>query len=72
MDGLSVLAKQQTTNKGRMNKETSNDLTAAQQAELKALAALSEDQIETNHIPEIQDWSGAKRGVFYRHIKSKI
>jgi uncharacterized protein (DUF4415 family) len=55
-----------------MNKETSDDLTAAQKAELEALAALPEDQIETDDIPEVQDWTGAKRGVFYRPIKQQI
>ena len=49
-----------------MKRERSSSLTAAQRAELKALAALPDDQINTQDIPEVRDWSGAKRGVFYR------
>jgi hypothetical protein len=39
-------------------------LTAAQRAELEALAALSEAQINTHDIPEQRDWRGAQRGLF--------
>jgi uncharacterized protein (DUF4415 family) len=42
------------------------------QAEIDALAALPEDQINTDDIPEVRDWSGAKRGLFYRPIKRQI
>ena len=56
-----------------MKKETSKGLTAKQKAQLEALAALPEDQINTDDIPEATgDWSGAKRGVFYRPIKQQI
>ena len=56
-----------------MNKITSERLTGEQKAELEALAALPEDQINTDDIPEATgDWSGAKRGVFYRPIKQQI
>lgn len=50
-------------------KEHFEDLTAAHQAELKALAALPDEQIDTRDIPEVRDWSGAKRGLFYRSAK---
>ena len=33
---------------------------------------LPDDQIDTDDIPEVQDWSGAKRGLFYRPIKQQI
>ena len=57
----------------RMKKMTSERLTGKQKAELEALAALPEDQINTDDIPEATgDWSGAKRGVFYRPIKQQI
>jgi hypothetical protein len=51
-------------------KERSESLTAAQRAELKALAARSDEQINTRDIPEVHDWSGAKRGLFYRPARS--
>ena len=54
-----------------MRKDTS-DLTAAQRAELDALEALPDDQIDTSDIPETLDWSGAKRGLFYRPVKQQI
>ncbi len=54
-----------------MQKDTS-DLTAAQRAELDALEALPDDQIDTSDIPESLDWSGAKRGLFYRPVKQQI
>ena len=34
--------------------------------ELRALDALPDDRIDTTDAPEIVDWSGARRGVFYR------
>jgi uncharacterized protein (DUF4415 family) len=55
-----------------MKKMTSDRLTAEQKAELEALAALPEDQIQTDDMPEVPDWSGAKRGMFYRPVKQQI
>jgi uncharacterized protein (DUF4415 family) len=55
-----------------MKKGYSNPVPPEIQAELDALAALPEDQIKTDDIPEVQDWSGAKRGMFYRPIKQQI
>lgn len=49
-----------------------SQLTPEQQAELDALANMPDEQIDTLDIPEIPDWSGAKRGVFYRPIKQQI
>ena len=54
-----------------MKKENS-DLTAQQRADLQALEELPDDQIDTTDIPEILDWTGAKRGVFYRPVKQQI
>ncbi len=54
-----------------MQKDTS-DLTEAQRAELDALEAMPDDQIDTSDIPETLDWSGAKRGLFYRPVKQQI
>ncbi len=55
-----------------MKKLTSEHLMQGQKAELEALAALPEDQIQTDDMPEVQDWSGAKRGMFYRPVKQQI
>ena len=37
-------------------------MTDQQRAELAALAAMSDDEIDTSDIPEVTDWSNAKRG----------
>ena len=47
-------------------KKTYAKLTPEQQAEIDALMAMSEDEIDTSDIPEIVDWSNARRGMFYR------
>jgi len=49
----------------------SKTLTKEQQAKLDAPEALSDNQIDTSDIPEIVDFSGARRGVFYRPTKKK-
>jgi uncharacterized protein (DUF4415 family) len=55
-----------------MKKAASKTLTAKQKAELKALAALPEDRIDTADIPEARDWSGARRGLFYKPVKQQL
>ena len=55
-----------------MKKGHSNRLTPAQQAEIDALAALSDDQIDTRDIPEVGDWRDAQRGLFFRPIKQQL
>jgi uncharacterized protein (DUF4415 family) len=55
-----------------MKKENSKSLTAAQKAELDTLAAMPEDQINTAVLPEQRDWSGARRGLFFRPIKKQL
>ena len=47
-------------------------MTDQQKAELAALAAMPEDEIDTSDIPEVTDWSNAKRGVIYRLTKQRI
>ena len=54
-----------------MKKERSR-LTDDRRAELAALEALPDDQINTTDVPEILDWSDARRGVFYRPVKRQI
>jgi len=49
------------------------DKTATKRAaELRALAALPEEAINTRAIPEVKDWQGAVRGRFYRPVKEPI
>jgi uncharacterized protein (DUF4415 family) len=55
-----------------MKKATSKKLTRHQSAELKALATLPDEAIDTSDAPEIGDWSGAKRGLFYRPTKQQL
>jgi uncharacterized protein (DUF4415 family) len=55
-----------------MRKGNSSALTAAQKAELDALATLPDDRIDTRDIPEQKDWSGARRGLFFRPIKKQL
>ena len=47
-------------------------MTDDHRAELAALAALPDNQIDTSEAPEVLDWSGAKRGVFYRPVKQQV
>ena len=55
-----------------MKKGTSKALTNEQKAEIESLAALPDEKIDTSDIPEILDWSGAKRGALYRPVKQQI
>lgn len=55
-----------------MKKATSEALTRRQKADIEALAALPDGEIDTSDISEILDWSGAKRGALYRPMKQQI
>ena len=55
-----------------MRKASSSRLTRKQSSELEALAALPDDRIDTGDMPEIRDWSGARRGLFYRPVKQQL
>ncbi len=46
--------------------------TDAHIAELKYLERLPEDQINIEDIPEMTDWSDARRGLFYKPVKQQI
>jgi uncharacterized protein (DUF4415 family) len=52
-----------------MKKGSTRPLTAAQKAELDALAAMPDDEIDTSDMPEVLDWSQARRGALYRPVK---
>ena len=43
-----------------------------QSAELKTLAGMPDEQIDRTDIPEINDWSGAVVGKFYRPVKEAV
>ena len=53
-------------------KKNITDLPPDVQAQVRALEALPDDQIDTTDAPEILDWSDARRGVFYRPVKQQI
>ncbi len=55
-----------------MKKAGSRSPTRTRKAELEALAALPEGEIDLSDIPEVRDWSGAKRGLFYRPVKKQL
>lgn len=57
---------------GLMKKGISKRLTSVQRSEIESLAALPDDKIDVRDIPEVRDWSGAQRGLFYRPIKKQI
>jgi uncharacterized protein (DUF4415 family) len=55
-----------------MKKGTPRELSRDQLAELKSLADLPDDAIDTSDAPELLDWSGAKRGLLYRPVKQQL
>jgi len=55
-----------------MKKGASKLLKSEQLAELAALAALPDAAIDTSDASELLDWSGAKRGLFYRPLKQQL
>jgi uncharacterized protein (DUF4415 family) len=55
-----------------MKKGAPRRLTPEQAAELKSLADLPDDAIDTSDAPESLDWSGAERGLFYRPVKQQL
>jgi uncharacterized protein (DUF4415 family) len=55
-----------------MKKAISKTLTSQQQAEISALDALPDDQIDIGDIPEQRDWKGARRGALFRPVKQQI
>jgi uncharacterized protein (DUF4415 family) len=55
-----------------MKKVSSKPLTQRQQRELATLARLPDELIDTASVPEVKNWSGAKRGLFYRPVKQQL
>lgn len=48
------------------------NLTQEQREELRKLAAMPDDDIDTSDIPEVTDWSNAVVGKFYRPVKETV
>ena len=55
-----------------MKKVISDPLTDEQKAQLAGLENLTDAGINTSDIPEQKDWTGARRGLFYRPIKKQL
>lgn len=47
-------------------------VTKRQSREIRKLADMADEEIDTNDIPEVEDFSGAVRGRFYRPVKQQI
>jgi uncharacterized protein (DUF4415 family) len=62
------------TKTAKVNRTSYRALTPKQNRELRALAALPDDQIDTSDIPELppRAWKGAVRGRFYRPVKRAV
>jgi uncharacterized protein (DUF4415 family) len=55
-----------------MKKGASKLSKTEQLAKLTTLAAVPDEAIDTSDAPELLDWSGAKRGLFYRPLKQQL
>jgi uncharacterized protein (DUF4415 family) len=55
-----------------MKKGNPEPLTPELEAEIEALAAMPDHEIDTSDMPEITDWTGAVRGAFYRPVKRAL
>jgi uncharacterized protein (DUF4415 family) len=55
-----------------MKTEISNKLSPEQHTRLERLTALPDEAIDTSDIPEVRDWTGAKRGLFYTGPSDKV
>lgn len=58
----------------RKTERAGKTLTPKQKRELKALGAMSDDEIDTSDIPELPPgaWKDAVRGRFYRPLKQAV
>jgi uncharacterized protein (DUF4415 family) len=55
-----------------LRKKLNRTQTREQRTELRSLAALPDGAIDTSDAPGLLDWSGAKRGLFYRPVKQQL
>ena len=51
---------------GTRTKKDMTELPPEIQGQMRALETLPDDQIDTTDVPEILDWSNARRGAFCR------
>lgn len=61
-----------SSQQGKRRPKSVANITDELAAELKALEAMSDDQIDTSDIPEKLDWSNAEVGKFYRPVKKLV
>ena len=47
-------------------------VTRKQATEIEKLAKMADEAIDTRDVPEVEDFSGAVRGRFYRPVKQQI
>jgi uncharacterized protein (DUF4415 family) len=47
-------------------------LTADQKRDIAVCAAMRDEDIDLSDMPEVTDWSGAVRGMFYRPVKQPV
>lgn len=64
--GGSSVRERQRSMKGKPTKKGNS------KSELEALAAMADEQIDVGDVPEVLDWSGAQRGLFYRPVKQQL
>ena len=55
-----------------MKRGNPKPLTPKLQAELDALTAMQDSEVDTSDMPPISDWSRAVRGAFYRPMKRPL
>jgi len=55
-----------------MKRGNPEPLTSELQAELDALTAMPDSEVDTSDMPPISDWSRAVRGAFYRPMKRPL
>lgn len=55
-----------------MKRGNAEPLTPSLRAELDALAAMPDSEIDTTEMPPITNWSHAVRGPFYRPVKRPL
>ena len=55
-----------------MKKGNSDPIAPELLAQLSALQALPDGDIDLSDSPEVTDWSGAKRGKYYRPVKQLL
>ena len=66
---LAILLHQTNTSQIKSMKNKDERHTSKEKAELEFLSRMDADKINVREIPEMLDWSGARRGVFYKPVK---